>query len=302
MRDMVRGDVARVLIDDAARGRGGARLLPQGHAGRGSLIELTRPRSVRSLRPGRRDRAPCSQPSVELASGGWITIETTEALTAIDVNSGRFTQSGGLEETSLAVNLEAASEIGRQIRLRGIGGLIVVDFIHLARATMRRACWRRWSKVLRFDRAPVQISPMTRIRHCRHHPQAGARTVGAGWPASPAPLVRGRARRLSARGHGAGGAAPGRTRGRRQSGGGIWSTRRAGRGGLAEPACRGGRPGAGAPRRRPGAIRSGRAAGGFDVDPPLNRLSLRHLRQARPGRGLRPSVPGAAPISIWAAG
>jgi len=73
-----------------------------------------------------------SQPRVPLPSGGWITIEATEALTAIDVNSGSYTASGGLEETSLKVNLEAAEAIGRQLRLRGIGGLIVIDFIHLA--------------------------------------------------------------------------------------------------------------------------------------------------------------------------
>src|SRR5207237_9533463 len=73
-------------------------------------------------------------PRVPLASGGWITIEGTEALTAIDVNSGSFTESTGLEETSLHVNLEASEEIGRQLRLRGIGGLIVIDFIHVSEA------------------------------------------------------------------------------------------------------------------------------------------------------------------------
>src|SRR6202008_5052984 len=73
-------------------------------------------------------------PRVPLASGGWITIEGTEALTAIDVNSGSFTESTGLEETSLRVYLEAAEEIGRQLRLRGVGGLIVVDFIHVSEA------------------------------------------------------------------------------------------------------------------------------------------------------------------------
>jgi ribonuclease G len=68
---------------------------------------------------------------VALPSGGWITIEATEALTAIDVNSGSYVEAVGLEETSLKVNLEAAEAIGRQLRLRGIGGLIVIDFIHL---------------------------------------------------------------------------------------------------------------------------------------------------------------------------
>src|SRR6185436_17323774 len=74
-------------------------------------------------------------PKVPLPSGGWITIEGTEALTAVDVNSGSFTASTGLEETSLKVNLEAADEIGPQVRLRGVGGLIVVDFIHLGDPT-----------------------------------------------------------------------------------------------------------------------------------------------------------------------
>lgn len=68
---------------------------------------------------------------VALPSGGWITIEKTEGLTAIDVNSGSFVASGGRAETARIVNLEAAREAGRQIRLRGIGGLIVVDFIQM---------------------------------------------------------------------------------------------------------------------------------------------------------------------------
>src|SRR5204863_5748431 len=72
-----------------------------------------------------------AEPRVLLPSGGWITIEGTEALTAIDVNSGSFTEATGLEEISLRVNLEAAHEIGRQLCLRGIGGLVVIDFIHL---------------------------------------------------------------------------------------------------------------------------------------------------------------------------
>ncbi|HEU4550678.1 MAG TPA: ribonuclease E/G [Rhizomicrobium sp.] len=70
-------------------------------------------------------------PRVALRCGGWITIQPTEGMTAIDVNSGGFSASGGREETAHAVNLEAAREIGRQLRLRGIGGLIVIDFIQM---------------------------------------------------------------------------------------------------------------------------------------------------------------------------
>ena len=81
------------------------------------------------------------EPRVALPSGGWITIEATEALTAIDVNSGSYVQGSGLEETSLKVNLEAAEMIGRQLRLRGVGGLIVIDFIHLDSPANIAACW-----------------------------------------------------------------------------------------------------------------------------------------------------------------
>jgi len=100
-------------------------------------------------------------PRVPLASGGWITIEGTEALTAIDVNSGSFTESTGLEETSLRVNLEAAEEIGRQLRLRGIGGLIVIDFIHVSYAANVERVLNRLAESLARDRTPTQISPMS---------------------------------------------------------------------------------------------------------------------------------------------
>jgi ribonuclease G len=104
--------------------------------------------------------AALSLPKVELKSGAWITIEATEGLTAIDVNSGRFTASHGLEETSHTVNLEAAREIGRQVRLRGIGGLIVVDFIHLSDKTHVTEILAALEASLAFDRAPVMVSPM----------------------------------------------------------------------------------------------------------------------------------------------
>ncbi len=100
-------------------------------------------------------------PRIPLSSGGWITIEGTEALTAIDVNSGSFTAATGLEETSLKVNLEAAEEIGRQLRLRGIGGLVVVDFIHLSEAENIRKVLDVLAASLARDGTPTQISPMS---------------------------------------------------------------------------------------------------------------------------------------------
>ncbi|HET7336237.1 MAG TPA: ribonuclease E/G, partial [Rhizomicrobium sp.] len=101
------------------------------------------------------------RPRVPLPSGGWVTIEGTEALTAIDVNSGSYTASTGLEETSLAVNREAAEEIGRQLRLRGIGGLIVIDFIHLNEPNNIQIILDTLAHSLMRDRTPTQISPMS---------------------------------------------------------------------------------------------------------------------------------------------
>jgi ribonuclease G len=98
---------------------------------------------------------------VPLPSGAWITIEGTEALTAIDVNSGSYTAATGLEETSLRVNLEAAHEIGRQLCLRGIGGLIVIDFIHLNGADNIQAVLDVLTASLAKDRTPTQISAMS---------------------------------------------------------------------------------------------------------------------------------------------
>jgi ribonuclease G len=97
---------------------------------------------------------------VELPSGGWITIEPTQALTVVDVNSGSFIQSGGRDETSLGVNLEAAAEIGRQLRLRDIGGLIVVDFIQLENDQQARRIVAALKDSLGADGAASRISPM----------------------------------------------------------------------------------------------------------------------------------------------
>jgi len=158
MRDCVRGDVTSVLIDDATAANAARAYCRRAMPAAEAHIQLVNAPVFE--RYGLEDEiAALVHAKVHLPSGAWITIETTEALTAIDVNSGRFTQSGGLEETSLAVNLEAASEIGRQIRLRSIGGLIVVDFIHLSGDAV--PVLAALEKSLAFDRAPVQISPMS---------------------------------------------------------------------------------------------------------------------------------------------
>ncbi|WP_119327575.1 Rne/Rng family ribonuclease [Cysteiniphilum halobium] len=97
---------------------------------------------------------------VQLPSGGSIVIDTTEALTAIDINSARSTKGDNIEETAFATNLEAAEEIARQLRLRDLGGLIVVDFIDMAFFPNQKAVEQKLVDALFHDRARIQ---MTRI-------------------------------------------------------------------------------------------------------------------------------------------
>jgi ribonuclease G len=162
LRDMVRADTVRVLIDDPASVEAARaycrRTMPEAEskiglfAGPGALFDLY------DLED---EIDKLTSPRVPLPSGGWITIESTEALTAVDVNSGSFTASTGLEETGAKVNLEAADEIGRQVRLRGIGGLIVVDFIHLDDPENISKVLSVLETSLSKDHTPTQISPMS---------------------------------------------------------------------------------------------------------------------------------------------
>ena len=94
---------------------------------------------------------------VELRSGGYIVIDQTEALVAIDVNSGRATRERNIEETALKTNLEAADEIARQIRLRDLAGLIVIDFIDMENSRNNAAVERRLKEALKQDRARIQV-------------------------------------------------------------------------------------------------------------------------------------------------
>ena len=99
---------------------------------------------------------------VTLKSGGYIVINQTEALVAIDVNSGRSTREHNIEDTALRTNLEAADEIARQLRLRDLAGLIVVDFIDMEESRNNRAVERRLKDALKNDRARIQVG---RISH-----------------------------------------------------------------------------------------------------------------------------------------
>ena len=97
------------------------------------------------------------QPVVQLKSGGYLVINPTEALVSIDINSGRSTREYGIEETATKTNLEAADEIGRQLRLRDMAGLVVIDFIDMENGSNVRKVEKAMKEALKNDRARVQI-------------------------------------------------------------------------------------------------------------------------------------------------
>ncbi|WP_425476420.1 Rne/Rng family ribonuclease [Bradyrhizobium prioriisuperbiae] len=101
-------------------------------------------------------------PTVQLRSGGYIVINQTEALVSIDVNSGRSTREHHIEDTALKTNLEAAEEVARQLRLRDLAGLIVIDFIDMDEKRNNRSVERKLSECLKHDRARIQVG---RISH-----------------------------------------------------------------------------------------------------------------------------------------
>ncbi|WP_032826655.1 Rne/Rng family ribonuclease, partial [Bordetella holmesii] len=101
--------------------------------------------------------------TVQLPSGGAVVIDHTEALVAVDVNSARSTRGADIEETALRTNVEAADEVARQLRLRDLGGLIVIDFIDMEDSKNQRAVEQRLRDALHFDRARVQMGKISRF-------------------------------------------------------------------------------------------------------------------------------------------
>jgi ribonuclease G len=161
MREFVSIETDRVLIDDAAS-------LGEARAYAAKAMPEVLPKLALYEGPAlfedmgiESEVDALLHPRVALACGGWITIETTEALTAIDVNSGSFTASSGLEETSFRINQDAAAEIGRQLRLRAIGGLVVIDFIHMNAPENIAGVLQTLAMSLGRDRTPTQISAMS---------------------------------------------------------------------------------------------------------------------------------------------
>ena len=163
-RDFITADVERVLIDDEEeykKVRDFLQLLgPQYlsrvehyNSGRNLFDDFKVTEELQKL----------MKPKINLPSGGSIVIETTEALTVIDVNSGKFTGGRNLEDTIVKTNLEAAAEVARQVRLRDIGGIIVVDFIDMSTESARSKVIKALEDGLRRDRTRATIQSFSNL-------------------------------------------------------------------------------------------------------------------------------------------
>ncbi len=164
IRDYLRSDINEILIDDAE-------VFNQAREFMGKVM----PQNLNKLKLYQ-DRVPlftryqiesqiesAFQREVSLPSGGSIVIDHTEALISIDINSARATKGGDIEETALNTNLEAADEIARQLRLRDLGGLVVIDFIDMGPARNQREVENRLRDALKVDRARVQVGRISRF-------------------------------------------------------------------------------------------------------------------------------------------
>ncbi|HCB09486.1 MAG TPA: ribonuclease E [Alteromonas sp.] len=164
IRDYLRRDVGEILIDKQ-------RVYEQAL----HHIELVRPDFANRVKLYKGDVPLFSHYQIEsqiesaferevrLPSGGSIVIDPTEALTSIDINSARATKGGDIEETALNTNLEAADEIARQLRLRDLGGLVVIDFIDMTPVKHQREVENRMKDAVRPDRARVQLGRISRF-------------------------------------------------------------------------------------------------------------------------------------------
>src|SRR5579872_4420997 len=164
VRDYLRKDIDEILIDH-----------PDVYEEITNHIKLTRPNFIYRVKLYK-DPTPlftrfqiesqiesAFQREVRLPSGGSIVIDHTEALVSIDINSARSTKGGDIEETALTTNLEAADEIARQLRLRDLGGLIVIDFIDMSPVRNQREVEDRLKNALTMDRARVQVGRISRF-------------------------------------------------------------------------------------------------------------------------------------------
>lgn len=163
LRDMYTKDISEVIVDGneafkAAR----------------DFVKILSPHNLKKIKCRKSGEMPVFQrfqvetqldklhsPIVQLESGGYLVINPTEALVAIDVNSGRATHEKDIEETALKTNLEAADEIAKQLRMRNLAGLIVVDFIDMEEPQNNHAVEKRMKEALKNDRSRIQVAKMS---------------------------------------------------------------------------------------------------------------------------------------------
>jgi ribonuclease E len=158
LRDLYTRDIEEVLVEGEEAYRAAKRVMQIMTPSRARQVKLYSDEVPLFVRFGIEDQLDAMMsPVVELPSGGSIVIHTTEALTAIDVNSGRSTRERHIDETALKTNLEAADEIARQLRLRDLAGLIVIDFIDMSDHRHQRQVERRLREALKADRARLQV-------------------------------------------------------------------------------------------------------------------------------------------------
>ncbi len=159
IRDLYARDIEEVVVDG-----------DDGYRAAKDFMKMLMPSHAKRVKPYRDPSVPLFHryqaegqidailsPVVQLRSGGYIVINPTEALVAIDVNSGRATRERNIEETALRTNLEAAEEVARQLRLRDLAGLIVIDFIDMEEGRNNAQVERRIKDAMRHDRARIQI-------------------------------------------------------------------------------------------------------------------------------------------------
>ncbi len=158
IRDLYTRDVSEILVEGE-----------RGHATAKSFMQLLMPSHAKKIK-NYEDPIPLFQryqvenhldaiysPTAQLKSGGYIVINPTEALVSIDVDSGRATKEHNIEETALKTNLEAAEEVARQLKLRDMAGLVVIDFIDMEEQRNNRAVERKMKSCLKNDRARIQV-------------------------------------------------------------------------------------------------------------------------------------------------
>ena len=163
IRDLYTKDVDEVIVegDEAYReAKDFMKMLMPSHAKNVKLYTDNKPLFARHQVESHLDAL--FSPTVTLPSGGYIVINQTEALVSIDINSGKATREHNIEDTALKTNLEACDEIGRQLRLRDLAGLVVIDFIDMEENRNNRAVERRIKEALKNDRARIQVG---RISH-----------------------------------------------------------------------------------------------------------------------------------------